>query len=84
MSGRFKLSKRELSDRVAAIMHSKDVGYTLRLERSVKSTSQAPARTPIAAARMLQMLEDFEGDDVFVEEQDRSYYIIHLDADDKF
>ena len=81
MSGCFKLSKRELRERVAAIIHSQDVGYSLRFDWSAKGTSQAPARTPIDAARVLQMLEDFQGDDVFVEEQDGSYYVIHLDAD---
>ena len=81
MSDCFRLSKRELGERLASIMPTQEVGYTLLFDGSGKDKSQIPARRPADAARVLQMLEEFQPDDVFVEEQDGSYYVIHLDAD---
>ncbi len=81
MSGCFKLSKRELSEQLVSLVPRQEIGYSLR-PRSAQGERQVPARNPADAARVLEMLEEFKGDDIFVEEQDQKYYVIHLDSDD--
>lgn len=82
MSGCFRLSKRELREWLVSLGPSQGVGYTLSVQRPTEGERQVSARSPADATTVLEMLAEFKNDDVLVEEQDRSYYVIHLDADD--
>ena len=82
MSDGFKLSKRQLAERLESLVPSREVGYTLQFQRPTQGERQVSARSPADASTVRELLAEFKGDEVFVEEQDRSYYVIHLDADD--
>ena len=76
------MPKQALVERLLSLGPGHGVGDTVQLERSTEGAGPVPAINAADAARVLEMLRDFDGEAVFVEEQDHDYYVVHLDSDE--
>jgi hypothetical protein len=75
-SGGFFIARRDLKAQFKALPFSEVVGHALTSPLKEQLNSSTSVVTAAAAA---QMLDEFSGDQVWIEEQDHKYYIVHLD-----
>jgi hypothetical protein len=75
-SGGFLMGKTELEGLLRAQREDSTIGRPVAQRPTASLTSTS---TSISAGAAIRMLKEFKPDDVWVEEQDRQYYIIHFD-----
>lgn len=78
-SSGFSISRRDLRAQFKALPASEVVGRALTSLSKERELNSSPSVVVVTAAAASQMLEEFSGDRIWIEEQDHKYYIVHLD-----
>jgi len=78
-SGGFKVRSLELENLLGGFDDDVEVGRSLAAVRTARSMGATPVNLTVAGA--LAILREFERSEVWIEEQDYSYYVIHFESD---
>jgi hypothetical protein len=75
-SSGFQLSKDALRERLSVVPHAEVVGV-----RFVMTNHGTYTRQQVTAADVRQLVDEFKGNRIYIEEQDHRWFVLHLDRE---